>query len=156
MAKPLDRDTYRLVEWHLHREGLMRDIVQTFETDVLLSTKGTDYSSPIGKTGGMTGDPVSNKALKLADGTPEVRRARRWLRVIQRTREWFEDTPEGKLFALFYGQTATIDLVAAAMGTVRRRVDQLRDNIVFRGAMYAIEEQLFRLEDGQDRKECGA
>lgn len=156
MAKPLDRDTYRLVEWHLHREALLRDTVRDFEADVILASQGTDYSQPYTPPGGMPGDPVSRKALLLEQATPTVRRARRWLRVIRRTREWFADTPEGKLFTLFYGQTAGIDLVAAAMGTDRRRVERLRDNIVFRGTMYALEERLFRLEDADVRKETGA
>lgn len=155
MAKPLDKDTYKLVEWHLHREMLMRDIVRDYETEVLHASRGTDYSEPNICRSGTPGDPVSRKAFALEEGTPEVRRARRWLRVIERTKEWFTDTTEGKLFELFYGKTAPIDLVAAAMGVTTRRIDQLRDNIVFRGAMYALEERLFRLEDGDERKEQG-
>lgn len=153
MAKPLDRDTYRLVEWNLHHEALMRDIITQFENDVLLSSPGTDYSRPNVQESTQTSDPVSRRAFRLEEGTAEVRRARRWVRVIERTRGWFANTPEGRLFELFYGRTATVELVAAAMGTPRRRVDQLRDNVVFRGTMYALEERLFKLEDIADGKE---
>ena len=152
MAKPLNRETYRLVEWHLHRETLMRDVVRQYEREVLLSSRGTDYSEPVVKSGGAAGDPVSGKAFRLEEGTPEVRRARRWIRVIERTRRWFEGSTEGRLFDLYYGHTATAQLVAAAMGTDRRRVERLRDNVVYRAAMYALAERLYRLE-GEDGAE---
>ena len=42
------------------------------------------------------------------------------------------------------------------MGISRQWAGKLRDNVVFRGAMYAIEERLFRLEDAEAGKEKGA
>jgi hypothetical protein len=152
VSKPLDRGTYRLIEWHLHREALMRDIIRQHEQDVLHASGGVDFAQPMARSIGTTGDPVSRKALKLVDGTPEVNRARRWLRVVERTRTWFADATEGKLFALFYGQTAGIDLVAAAMGTDRRRVERLRDNVVYRAAMYALDERLYRMSEPQGER----
>ena len=149
----LDEETYSLVEWRLHHETLMLDTVRDFESDVLQSSRGTDYSEPVVISTGNVGDPVSRKAFLLADGTVEVRRARRWLRVIKRTREWFSDSQEGKFYALYFGGTASLELVAAGMGISRQWAGKLRDNVVFRGTMYAIEERLFRLEDADGGKE---
>jgi len=157
MAKLLDDETYALVEWRLHHEALMKDTIQDFEAEVLLSSRGTDYSQPLVSGGNTPSDPVSGKAFRLEEGTIEVRRARRWLRVIERTREWFSaDSMEHKFYLLYFGKTATIELVAAAMGVSRQWAGKLRDNIVFRGAMYAIEARLFRLEDAEGGKEIGA
>ena len=155
MAKPLDRDTYGKVEWHLHREQLMRDIVRDFQAEVLLSSPGTDYNRPNIRSEGAVSDPVTSRALRLWEGTDEVRNARRWVRVINRTRQWFEGTTEGRLFLLFYGKPITIALVAAALGTDRRRVEHLRDNVVYRAALYALEERLIQLKDPENETEVG-
>ena len=152
MSKPLDRGTYRLIEWHLHRESLLRDIIRQHEQEVLYASSGADLGQPMARSIGTIGDPVSRKALKLLDGTPEVNRARRWLKVIERTQGWFADATEGRLFSLFYGKTAGIELVAAAMGTDRRRVERLRDNVVYRAAMYALDERLYRMSEPQDER----
>ena len=153
MSKPLDRNTYRLIEWHLHREALLRDMIRQHERDILLASGGMDLSQPLARSAGTVGDPVSRKALRLVDGTPEINRARRWVRVIENTQTWFRDTTESKLFTLFYGKTAGIDLVAAAMGTDRRRVERLRDNVVYRAAMYALEERLYRMSETRNERD---
>lgn len=66
------------------------------------------------------------------------------------------ESTQGKLFTLFYGRTAGIELVAAAMGTDRRRVERLRDNVVYRAAMYALDERLYRMseEKGERGEAC--
>ena len=145
MSKPLDRATYKRVEWHMHNEALMRDTVREFERDVLLASHGTDYGEPAVKRS-LLSDPVSRKAFLLSEGNADVRKAWHWMRVILRTKRWFDGTRESKLFELFYGKTAGIDLVASAMGTNRREVGRLRDNVVFRGTMYAVEERLIKLD----------
>ncbi len=152
MSKPLDREMYKHVEWYLHNEGLMRKTLREFEQDVLLASPGTDYRKPAIKQTSL-GDPVSRKAFLLSEGNEDVRKAWHWMRVIHRTKQWFDGTKEGKLFELFYGKATAIDLVAATMGTNRREISRLRDNVVFRGTMYALEERLIRLGNGT--KHCG-
>ncbi len=147
MSKPLERDMYKRVEWHLHNEALIRETLLKFEQDVLLSSPGMDYSEPTTQCS-PSGDPVSRKAFLLSQGNSEVRKARHWMQVIHRTKQWFAGTKEGKLFELFYGKATAIDLVAAAMGTSRREISRLRDNVVFRGTMYAVEERLIKLGNG--------
>ena len=152
MSKPLDRAMYKRVEWHLHNESLMLDTLREFERDILLSSQGTDYREPVVKRSPLR-DPVSRKAFLLSEGNANVRKAWHWVRVIRRTKQWFDGTRESKLFELYYGKTAGIDLVAAAMGTNRREIARLRDNIVFRGTMYAVEERLIKLDQNIEASE---
>lgn len=144
MAKPLDRNTYKRVEWHLHHEKQMQETVAAYEADILLGSTGTDWGRPVSGRTGTTADLVSGKAMRLAAPPAEVRAARRWLAVIGQVRQWFDGAQEARLFVLFYGATARIEMVAAALGTSRRVVEQLRDNVVYRAAMMAAAERLIR------------
>lgn len=151
MAKPINRDIYASVEWHLHHQALLREEIRTYRADVLHASPGTDWERPSVSHVGMVTDIVSRKAFKLMDAPPAVRRACKWLRVAADARRYFTGKREGRLFVLYYGQTASIDLVAAALGTNRRGVERLRDNVVYRCAMGAAAKGLITLDDGEEK-----
>ena len=152
MAKPIDKALYKRVEWHLHNEKLLRDVIRQYENDILLSSQGTDYSQPRISHTGTISDVVSQKAFRLDLAPYEVASARRWIVAIEDTRRYFTGTNEAKLFRLFYGTTAGIDLVAAAMNTSRRGIERLRDNVVYRCAMTAAATKLIKIQQETEDK----
>lgn len=142
--KAIDYKTYRNIEWHMHNLPRLRKSAMSSRADILLNSVGVDYNTPKGHS--KHADSTAQKGLKLADGCPNTK----WIDAIDKTRAYFDGQQEAHILAKFYLQNARIVDVAATLGLDRRTISRMRDNVVYRCAMYAAADGLINL----DREAC--
>lgn len=143
MAKPIPEKLYKEIEYNLHHmnaHAVAREAY--FDTENSLDDITVRLSDmPKGKSG--HGDPTAQKGIALADGKESAK----WIGAINQTRCWFAGSKESDLLEGYYGKNISIKEMAEKMGVDRRTIQTLRDNIVYRCVMHAIEWGLFKVEN---------
>ena len=138
--KAIDFKTYRNIEWHMHNLPRLQKGAACNRMDVLYSSVGVDYNTPSGHS--KRADSTAQKGLKLADGC----NASRWVEAIQKTCTYFEGQQESQIISMFYLKKKKIVDVAASLQVDRRTMSRMRDNVVYRCAMYAAADGLIKLD----------
>ncbi len=138
--KAIDYKTYQNIEWHMHNLPRLQKGAAYTRSDVLYGSVGVDYNTPTGHS--KHGDPTAQKGLKLADGCT----ASRWIDAIKRTYAYFDGLHEANVMLMFYFSDGKISDVAATLKVDRRSMSRIRDNVVYRCAMYAAADGLIKLD----------
>lgn len=138
--KAIDYKTYQSIEWHMHNLHRLQKGAARARQDVLYGSVGVDFNTPTGHS--KHADSTAQKGLKLADGCYSSR----WINAITRTCAYFDGQQEAHIMALFYLGNGKIAEVAEKLGVDRRAMARMRDNVVYRCAMYAAADGLIKLD----------
>ena len=140
--KPIDRNTYGNVEWHLHNTSVLKRGITQRRADVLFGSVGVDYNTPTGHS--KHADSTAHKALKLADEN----NASKWLKAIKKTYAYYDGKDEAAVMQMFYftKPKPTIKAIAEKTDIDERTIGRLRDHVVYRCAMFAAADNLIKLD----------
>ena len=138
--KPIVRETYRDIEWHMHNLPRLRRIASSKRADILHGSVGVDYNTPTGHS--KHADSTAILGMKLAEGCD----VGEWVAAIEKTHAYFEGMPESKILYMFYTENHKIEDVAKALGLSRQSIGNMRDNVVNRCALHAAAYGLISLD----------
>ena len=136
----------REVEFNLHNVNYLLGVIKTSIHDIVCSGYGYGYTRERVQTNNIR-DSTADKAILLIDGTPEMQKARKWLKVINENRLYFEGTPEGEFMAQYFGKAKTQVEVGEELGASFPWTARCKVKIVAHCAMLAASEGLFTITD---------
>ena len=97
--------------------------------------------------GGSPGDRTGRAAVTLAADEGSYSRQLCWLKCMDKTREYFDGSPEGRMAVMYYGMRMTMLEVAERMHYDRQTIYRYRDRYVTYLALLAAGKGLISLAE---------
>lgn len=139
----LDRDIYKLVEYHLYSYHRIKERVEDFQEDVLFGQGGS--IEPGGHGTSRHSDPTALKALKLTNGR-DINTWLKWVKVTEQVMHRYRGTAKARLIQLRYFEEASVEMICARLHVDRSTYFDWVNEVVVYAALLGVQYGLVRID----------